>query len=164
YDPPHNQGSHHGDTRIIRHAYGEGREYVPLALRAQALWYELEQKSGEVLFEKTGVLGFGPVGSSFIGEAIASSNEYDLELELLTGEEIKTRWPGITVPDDYVGCYEPASGVLYSEKCISAYRQLAVEEGVSLLINTPVTNIEIKESEAIISTKEQAYTAAKLII
>lgn len=32
YDPPHDQGSHYGDTRIIRHAYGEGREYVFLCL------------------------------------------------------------------------------------------------------------------------------------
>lgn len=24
FDPPHNKGSHHGDTRIIRYAYGEG--------------------------------------------------------------------------------------------------------------------------------------------
>ena len=22
--PPHSEGSHHGDTRLIRHAYGEG--------------------------------------------------------------------------------------------------------------------------------------------
>ncbi|ESP74845.1 N-methyltryptophan oxidase [Salmonella enterica subsp. enterica serovar Saintpaul str. S-70] len=36
--PPHQQGSHHGDTRLIRHAYGEGEKYVPLVLRAQALW------------------------------------------------------------------------------------------------------------------------------
>ena len=43
HDPPHAQGSHHGDTRIIRHAYGEGREYVPLALRSQELWDELEK-------------------------------------------------------------------------------------------------------------------------
>lgn len=35
--PPHQQGSHHGDTRLIRHAYGEGEKYVPLVLRAQAL-------------------------------------------------------------------------------------------------------------------------------
>ncbi len=29
YHPPHNHGSHHGETRIIRHAYGEGEAYVP---------------------------------------------------------------------------------------------------------------------------------------
>ncbi len=39
--PPHQQGSHHGDTRLIRHAYGEGEKYVPLVLRAQTLWDEL---------------------------------------------------------------------------------------------------------------------------
>lgn len=33
--PPHQQGSHHGDTRLIRHAYGEGEKYVPLMLRAR---------------------------------------------------------------------------------------------------------------------------------
>lgn len=33
--PPHQQGSHHGDTRLIRHAYGEGEKYVPLVLRAR---------------------------------------------------------------------------------------------------------------------------------
>ncbi|XPE52641.1 hypothetical protein ACNKHX_06600 [Shigella flexneri] len=37
--PPHQHGSHHGDTRLIRHAYGEGEKYVPLVLRApQTLW------------------------------------------------------------------------------------------------------------------------------
>lgn len=27
--PPHQHGSHHGDTRLIRHAYGEGRKVCP---------------------------------------------------------------------------------------------------------------------------------------
>lgn len=41
--PPHQHGSHHGDTRLIRHAYGEGEKYVPLVLRAQTLWDELSR-------------------------------------------------------------------------------------------------------------------------
>uniref|UniRef100_UPI00286F080D FAD-dependent oxidoreductase n=1 Tax=Buttiauxella brennerae TaxID=82988 RepID=UPI00286F080D len=47
--PPHQQGSHHGDTRLMRHAYGEGEKYVPLVLRAQALWDALQEISGEKL-------------------------------------------------------------------------------------------------------------------
>lgn len=32
---PHQEGSHHGTTRLIRQrAYGEGERYVPLVLRA----------------------------------------------------------------------------------------------------------------------------------
>ena len=35
HQPPHQEGSHHGSTRLIRHAYGEGERYVPLVLRAR---------------------------------------------------------------------------------------------------------------------------------
>jgi len=62
--PPHTEGSHHGDTRLMRHAYGEGERYVPLVLRAQALWDELAQISGEPVFERTGVVNLGPSESS----------------------------------------------------------------------------------------------------
>lgn len=48
--PPHQQGSHHGDTRLIRHAYGEGEKYVPLMLRAQTLWDELSTHNEEPIF------------------------------------------------------------------------------------------------------------------
>ncbi|MEH7321188.1 FAD-dependent oxidoreductase, partial [Priestia megaterium] len=54
FNPPHNNGSHHGDTRIIRYAYGEGEEYVPLVLKAQELWRDLENDTGKRLFLQTG--------------------------------------------------------------------------------------------------------------
>lgn len=37
FNPPHNKGSHHGETRIIRYAYAEGEEYVPFILRAKGI-------------------------------------------------------------------------------------------------------------------------------
>ena len=44
----HNKGSSHGESRIIRIAYHEHPDYVPLLQRAWALWLELQQKSGKV--------------------------------------------------------------------------------------------------------------------
>ena len=66
--PPHQAGSHHGDTWIIRHAYGEGEgeKYVPLVLRAQALWDQLSAQTGESLFQASGVLNLGPDDSIFL--------------------------------------------------------------------------------------------------
>src|SRR5699024_10745717 len=63
FDPPHENGSHSGDTRLIRHACGEGLEYVPIALRAQELWYELQKQTNERIFLNTGVVTFGPSDS-----------------------------------------------------------------------------------------------------
>ena len=44
---PHAFGSSHGSTRIIRLAYSEGPEYVPLLHAAYRYWRELEEVSGE---------------------------------------------------------------------------------------------------------------------
>lgn len=56
YAPPHELGSSHGATRITRQAVGEGAAYVPLAIRSQQLWRELEAERGVRLFEQSGVL------------------------------------------------------------------------------------------------------------
>ncbi|KAB7708283.1 N-methyl-L-tryptophan oxidase [Bacillus aerolatus] len=165
FDPPHSSGSHHGDTRIIRHAYGMGREYVPLALRAQTLWDELEKKTHHKIFAQTGVLGFGPKGESeFIDKTIASAQKHSLPYELLYGEEINERWPGINVPKDFVAILEPNSGVLFSENCIRAYRELAIVNGATLLTNTLVEDIEVYQDSVKVQTKYGSYTADKLVV
>lgn len=112
YVPPHNKGSHHGETRIIRHAYGEGEEYVSLALKSQKLWNDLEKLTDKQLFLPTGVLNAGSQKSTFIKQVIASSNKFNLPLEILDSNQIHKRWPGISLPEDYIGCFESTSGVL----------------------------------------------------
>src|SRR5215218_8835773 len=42
FSPPHPVGSTHGETRITRQAVGEGEVYVPLVLRSNTIWEELE--------------------------------------------------------------------------------------------------------------------------
>lgn len=164
YDPPHSFGSHHGDTRIIRHAYGEGRQYVPLALRAQDLWKELEQEAGVHLFENTGVLCVGAPESTFLPEVIASAATYSLPLDVLDAAEVMYRWPGIVLPDGFKASFEPTSGVLYSEECIRAFRKLAVEAGATLLVNTQVETVELAGQGAVIHAGGSRYTADKLIV
>src|ERR1019366_6486828 len=56
FEPPHDQGSSHGDTRITRQAIGEGREFVPLVLRSNEIWEELEAATGRSLLTRNGGL------------------------------------------------------------------------------------------------------------
>ncbi|MDR7315428.1 N-methyl-L-tryptophan oxidase [Brevibacillus nitrificans] len=164
YDPPHTMGSHHGDTRIIRHAYGEGKQYVPLALRAQQLWRELETVSGTKLFEQTGVLSAGPLADSFLQEIRESAETYSLPLEVLRASEVNERWPGISLPDHFYACLETSSGVLYSEKCITAYREQAIAAGATLLTHTPVTAIQPDGDGVIVHTEAHTYRAGQLLL
>ncbi|SFJ77312.1 N-methyl-L-tryptophan oxidase [Thermoflavimicrobium dichotomicum] len=164
YDPPHTYGSHHGDTRIIRHAYGEGRQYVQLVLRAQELWDQLAEESGYSLFAKTGVLCIGPQHTPFMDEMIASANEFSLPLEILSHDEIRYRWRGIFVPEGFIGCFEKRAGVLFSEECLRAYRQLALSNGAEFLVNTVVEKIDLDSQGATIHTTEGAFTADQVMI
>lgn len=163
-DPPHSEGSHHGETRIIRHAYGEGESYVPLVLRAQKLWLDLEKESGKTLFHQTGVLNIGQEKSTFLQNVLKSATKHSLPLEKLTAEDINNRWEGFDVPDDLVGCFEMTSGVLMSDACVQAYRDLAIKHGTTLLANTCVNQITPDESGVTIETEQQTIQAKELII
>src|SRR5690348_1638190 len=60
FAPPHANGSSAGRTRIIREAYFEHPDYVPLVQRAYELWTALERDSGRRLLQPTGGLMIGP--------------------------------------------------------------------------------------------------------
>jgi len=162
--PPHNEGSHHGDTRLIRHAYGEGEKYVPLVLRAQTLWDELATLSGEEIFEKTGVINLGPAHSPFLANVEQSARQFGLNVERLDSQALMARWPEIRVPEDYVGLFEPASGVLRSELAVKAWVELAREAGCAQLFNCPVTAVSHHTDGVTVETADGSYTAKRLLV
>ncbi len=164
FDPPHSHASHHGETRIIRHAYGEGEEYVPLALRAQELWGELEQLSGKSLFLKTGVLNIGEEKSPFISMLITSANKHQLPLEILSAEDANQRFEGLNLPPEYIGCFESTSGVLRVEDCIQAYRDLALAEGATLLTHHKVSDITLNDDSVTVTANGNTFRAKKLVV
>ena len=164
HNPPHDKGSHHGTTRIIRHAYGEGSQYVPLVLRAQELWGQLQQEANKELFLQTGVLSAGAPGSTFTKEAIQSGMEYSLPIEVLSSIEMEYRWKGFAFPEGFTGCFEPKAGVLYSEQCIQAFRDLGLANGMSLLPYTKVEKMEVNQNGAVIQTAQESFHADFVVV
>ncbi|MFC5402893.1 N-methyl-L-tryptophan oxidase [Cohnella soli] len=164
FDPPHDKGSHHGEPRLIRHAYSGGPTYVKLALRADERWRELEQSTGEKLLERSGVLNVADPDIYKFDVRFDDAEEHGIRIESLDADEIRHRWPGIRVPDHYRAMYEPDAGYLYSEKCVSAYRRLAAEAGARILTNTPVTAIQAGTSFVTVSTKDVTYTASHVVL
>ncbi|SCC56821.1 N-methyl-L-tryptophan oxidase [Kosakonia oryziphila] len=162
--PPHQQGSHHGDTRLIRHAYGEGEKYVPLVLRAQQLWEELANESGEAVFERTGVINLGPADSGFLANVTHSAKQWDLAVEKLDAPSLMARWPEITVPEDYIGLFEANSGVLRSELAIKTWIRFAQQAGCAQLFNCPVTALRHGPEGVTIETAEGEFVGKKVLI
>lgn len=164
HQPPHQEGSHHGSSRLIRHAYGEGEKYVPLVLRAQQLWDELAEISGEAVFERTGVINLGPASSAFLANVAASARAFKLEVEELDAQAVMQRWPEIRLPEDYRAIFEPASGVLRSELAVETWIRLAREAGCAQLFNCPVSAIHHHADGITIDTLDGEYHGKKLLV
>ncbi|WP_262363140.1 N-methyl-L-tryptophan oxidase [Paenibacillus tuaregi] len=165
FDPPHKEGSHHGDTRLIRHAYHGGPSYIALAIRAHELWNELEEESGDTLLVTSGVINLSSPQVISYRERLEDSLRLGLRIEHLDAVEIHKRWPGFTVPEDYMGLYEPDAGYLLSERCVSAYRMAAGEAGAELLANTRVVRLEERgEGVSVHTDKMGIFHAAKVIL
>ncbi len=162
--PPHQQGSHHGETRLIRHAYGEGARYVPLVLRAQQLWDQLEQLSGERIMQRSGVLNLAPVASTFINNVIDSAREFNLNVQVLQADEVRKRWPQFDVPDGYTGVFEPQSGYLKCEVAIRSWINLAEKAGCAQLFNCAVHRIEKQDELDVVDTADGRFRARRLLI
>lgn len=160
----HDRGSSHGHTRIIRTAYAEGVEYVPLVRRAFARWYELEQVTGRHLLTECPCLNVGPANSEHVAGVRASVRAHALEAEELSGAEINRRYPAFNFPTEYVGIVERAAGFLYVEECVRAHCDAALSLGATIRANEPVLTWRADASGAEVTTTAGTYRAAKLII
>ncbi|WP_194287325.1 N-methyl-L-tryptophan oxidase [Gracilibacillus oryzae] len=161
---PNQRGSHHGHTRMFRLGNGNGGQYVPLGKESLRLWKELEEVSGKTLYNKAGALTVGHQQSTFVKEAVKSSISNDLVYEEVDAKTIMERWPGIQIPDDYYGCFDPESGFLFSEECIETYKQEAIKLGAEVIENQPILKMEMKEDCVTLYTAEGQYHALKLVV
>src|SRR5256885_4016361 len=83
FDIPHALGSSHGYSRMIRLAYYEHPDYVPLLRRAYELWDQLEKSSGQKLLYLTGGVYMGPPQGEVGARALQATPKHRPEQERL---------------------------------------------------------------------------------
>ena len=160
----HARGSSHGGSRIIREAYAEAVEYVPLVRRAYELWRELEEESSRDLLTVTGglIAGLGD-GDKILG-ALSSARKHNLRVEHLSAEEVSERYPGIRLTEDLAAIFDSRAGFLRPEECVDAHLDLAARLGADLHYDEPVRSWEATESGVRIWTDDGTYEADRLVV
>ncbi|WP_428304574.1 N-methyl-L-tryptophan oxidase [Lacipirellula sp.] len=167
FDPPHSHGSSHGRTRIIRQAYFEHTDYVPLLLESYRLWEELEHQTGEQLKLETGLLEVGPADGIVVPGVLAAARQHQLSVEELTAAEIANRWPAFRMPpsSDVTGVFEPRAGLLFVEQCVAACLAEAKRHGAELLTNVEVIDWNADAAAGIVvRTTAGEFRANRLVI
>lgn len=163
FDLGHSMGSSHGLNRIIRLAYFEHPNYVPLLRRAYELWRETEKLVGEQLLFITGGIDAGAEDSRVVQGALAACREHGLPHEVLTAGEATARFPGYKLPDNYAVIYQPDAGFVASERAILAHASLAVSAGAEIHGREKVLAIEPANGRVIVVTDRGRYEAGRVI-
>ncbi len=164
FDIPHDLGSSHGHSRIIRLAYYEHPSYVLLLRRAYELWREAESRAGERLLHITGSIDAGPSDSWVLKGSWESCIEHNLPHEVLTGEEVNTRFPGYRLPRESMAVFQPEGGFLAPERCIIAYTMMAQALGAEIHGRERVMEWQPLGDGVRVITNRDVYEADRLIV
>jgi len=161
----HELGSSHGYSRIIRRAYFEHPDYVPLVDRAYELWRKLEIDSGESLLKITGIMEMGsPQGPLLKGSAL-SCLQHHIPHEILNAAQIRKRYPQFAAPEWMSGIWQKDAGILAVERCLMAMRGESKKLGAHIHEEEEVLSVESgKKSGVTVRTRKGTYSADSAVI
>jgi sarcosine oxidase len=164
FSPPHDKGSSHGGSRMIRQAYGESPFYIPLVLRAYELWQRLEKDVGSQLLHITGGLILGSASGELVTRGIAAATKYAITHDVLDPAEICARFPAITPLLGDVAVHEKLAGYLLPEECIRAQLQVASRAGAALQFEERLLHWTSHPDRVEVTTDRAVYEADHLVI
>ncbi len=160
----HTQGAHSGHTRIIRKAYFEHPDYIPLLQRAYENWAALESMAGDKIYYPTGLLYAAPAGDPLIEQVKASAKQYAIPLQILSKTECEERFPPFSIPDNYDIVLEPEAGFLDVGKAITNYAKAAVQQGAEIKTGEKVIQWKQVGDHTEVHTDKGTYHCKKLVI
>ncbi len=151
YGPANARASSAGESRIIRMGYGPDEIYTRWSMRALPVWRELFARVGQPnLFQPTGVLWLAREKDEYALATVATLQKVGVRFEKLQGEELRHRYPQISLDDISWGIFEPESGVLMARRAVHAVVEQAQKLGVAYRTDAvlapagPISHAEVK--------------------
>lgn len=163
FDVPHTRGAGHGFSRVIRMAYFEHPDYVPLLRKAYENWRAIETEAGTGILHVTGGVYMGTPTSELIEGSLRAQRAYQIDHQELTHTELSKLYPMFRLPEHYVGMYENAVGYVVPEQAISSYCIEAMNRGAVIHGHEPVLSWSAKPSSVTVTTPRATYHASRLV-
>jgi len=164
FEIAHDYGSSHGETRIIRKAYFEHPDYVPLLLRSYELWRGLERDCGRALLHQVGLLIAGPPQGEAVAGARLARSLHGVPLDDLPPAVAATRFPGFRIPAGFDVVFEPDAGFLDVENCVRAQVERGVRAGGTVRTGERILSWESNGTTVRVVTDRDEYRARCAVI
>ncbi|MCI1018967.1 N-methyl-L-tryptophan oxidase [Microbacterium sp. C5A9] len=164
YELGHVRGASHDTSRIVRTSYGSSA-YVRLAQSAYRDWADLEQESGERLLTITGGVILLPTDGPYsASDFTAALTECGVEHELLSPDEVHSRWPQFRVPENVETVYTADTGIAHASRTVATLQMRARVHGADIRDRTPVESLTPDGDGVIVHTANGDIRAGKVIL
>lgn len=164
FSPPHEQGSHGGETRAFRTIYTEHPDYVPLMKRALEHWERLAEEGRPDLLTWTGVLSLGEPHSPLLDGVRQSADVHGLPVQTLSADEVRRRFPALNPPGNFRGLLDGRAGLIDVAAALGAALQGARSLGAELRLDQEVQGWSVVGREVQISTHGERIRAKRLVV
>ena len=161
----HAFGSSHGRTRVIRKAYFEHINYVPLLHRSYDRWHDLENETQQNLLDLCGVLQVGPKDGIVVPGVLRAAKQHRLDVRTYSPNELKRLYPQLRKINEHeLGVFEPDGGMLRVEACVRAWGLLAQRRGAHVKIGVEVQGYSHEGAYWRVVTDQDDFRAKTLIL
>jgi sarcosine oxidase len=150
FRPPHDRGSTHGATRVIREGIFEGHWYVPMLRRAYDGWSRLEEISGRTLVRPFPALMSGDPDGALMTGTLRTVRTHAIRHRHLDAAGIREAFPGLTPDPRMEGVVEERAGTLNPPACVVAALDQARLAGAEFRFETPLLGWEVEGDEVVV--------------
>lgn len=164
FEPGHSRGSSHGDGRVVRFNYTESI-YVQMATLAYPAWEALSARIGRPLFQKTGLVEYGPAGCEPIATSEAMMLDYGIAYQKLDPADARRRFPQYAFADGTDVLYQPDGAVAFATPAVLALWELAQADGVQGFTGQRIREIQPgHDFVTLIAETGQKWTGKSLVV
>lgn len=160
FDIAHDRGSHAGQSRIIRKAYFEHPDYVPLLELAYRNWREMEAVSGAELYVPTGLLYVGDPEHAVMKGVKASAAQFGIPLEHPNVND----YPQFKVAEGQELLLEPDAGFVTPERSVLVHVAEAMKLGADIRAGVKVGRWRVEGGSVEVETSMGNFSADRLVI
>jgi sarcosine oxidase len=155
----HTKGSHSGGPRIIRKAYFEHPDYVPLLEDAYKGWMDLEKELGVQVYYKTGLKYIGKQSHPVMKGVKKSSQMFNIPVLDCS----KDNYEPFHLQEPMQSMFEPNAGFVSADLAIQSFIELSKKYGATIKTCERVLSIEQKSDFISVRSDANNYKAKKII-
>jgi glycine/D-amino acid oxidase-like deaminating enzyme len=152
------------EHRLIRHPYGDYRNYARMIDDAHLAWDMLWRDLGRRFYAATGTLALAGRGNDWAHRSAATLAGIGRPMTVLAADELTRRFPMIIAGDVETAYWIDSGGVLFAQDIAESLAQyLAAKANVQLRAGITIRSVDLERGR-VVTTEGTVHTADVVIV